>query len=196
MNDIEECLTHGYILAGGKSSRMGIDKGLMLLNGKAIVQYVIDQMQPVVGKLVIVSNNQEYSKFGFEVINDLIHDIGPAGGIYSALNHSTTEKNFIISCDMPFVNSDAIRFVVKNAFQSEITIPLHHQNVEPLFGVYSKTCLPKWEELIGNGMLKMHDLIEYFNVLKLDVGINDLFAGNIFMNINTNSDFEKAIHRN
>ena len=70
---------NGYVLAGGKSSRMGKDKGMIIYNGKAIIEYIIEQLKPLVNKLVIVSNNFEYEKFGVEVINDLLKDIGPVG---------------------------------------------------------------------------------------------------------------------
>ncbi|MCX6312923.1 MAG: NTP transferase domain-containing protein, partial [Bacteroidetes bacterium] len=70
----------GFILAGGKSSRMGTDKGLIIFNEETIIQQVIAQLKPVVNNLVIVSNNTTYEKFGLEVIGDIIKDIGPAGG--------------------------------------------------------------------------------------------------------------------
>jgi molybdopterin-guanine dinucleotide biosynthesis protein A len=84
---------NAYILAGGKSSRMHTDKGLLLFEGKAMVQYFIEQLQPIFSKLFIVSNNPEDEKFRLEVIPDSIKDIGPAGGIYTALKHSNSDNS-------------------------------------------------------------------------------------------------------
>src|ERR1035437_7677768 len=96
---------NGYILAGGKSSRMGTDKGLLVFNKKTIIQHVIAQLKPVVKEVIIVSNNRDYEKFGVKVIADIIKNIGPAGGIHAALSHSNTNHNFIVSCDMPFITA-------------------------------------------------------------------------------------------
>ena len=193
MNRANKYFTNGYILAGGKSSRMGIDKGLILLNGKAVVQHVIDALIPVMENIVIVSNNPEYQQFGLGVIEDLVKEIGPAGGIYTALNHSYSQQNFIVSCDMPFIKSEAIKFIIKNSTQHEITLPMHHQSLEPLFGVYSKTCLPKWKELTESGMIELRLLAEQFNFLKLNIDRNNLFNELHFLNINTKVDFENAV---
>lgn len=192
MNDRKNII-NGYILAGGKSSRMGTDKGLLLLNGKLIIQHVIEQLQPTVQKVVIVSNNTDYDKTGLEVIGDIIKDIGPAGGIYTALSHSTTKYNFVVSCDMPFISSYAIDYVIQHSFQSQITLPILQEKIEPLFGVYSKDCLLKWEELIGKGIIKLQTLINNFDTLQLDVTENDLFNEVLFANINTKNDLESAI---
>ncbi|MEX2564732.1 MAG: molybdenum cofactor guanylyltransferase [Cyclobacteriaceae bacterium] len=146
--------TTGYILAGGKSSRMGEDKGLKLFNGKALVKTVIVQMQLAVDKVVIVSNNKYYQQFGLEVIEDVVKNIGPAGGIYTALQHISTDKNFIVSCDMPFVIAESIAFMLKNSDDSEITMPEMNRKLEPLFGVYSKICLPGWKALIDDDCIK------------------------------------------
>lgn len=64
-----------------------------------------------------------------------------AGGIHTALQHSSTEKNFITSCDMPFISSEAITFLLNNSEGAEITLPKMNEQLEPLFGVYSKRCL-------------------------------------------------------
>ena len=184
---------NGYILAGGKSSRMGKDKGMIIYNGKAIIEYIIEQLKPLVNKLVIVSNNFEYEKFGVEVINDLLKDIGPAGGIYTALNHTKEELNFIVSCDMPQINKEAIAFIIKNSTNSQITVPEKGGEIEPLFGVYTKDCLTKWAECIKQREIKLKEMITNFKLNIINTDDNILFNDNFFMNINTNKDLNNAI---
>ncbi|HMS64197.1 MAG TPA: molybdenum cofactor guanylyltransferase [Ignavibacteria bacterium] len=186
---------NGYILAGGKSSRMGIDKGSMLFQNKPIIEYIIDQLQPAASKVVIVSNNSnktKYEKFGIEVIEDEIKDSGPAGGIYTALNHSDTEMNFIVSCDMPFIKTNAVRYVIENTEDFQITLPVHGENIETLFGVYGTNCRSKWHELINQKNLKLQEMVLNFKLNKVNVDNNELFTESIFMNINDKNDFEKA----
>ena len=187
--------TNGYILAGGKSSRMGTDKGLLLFEGKAMIQYVIEQMQPIFDKLVIVSNNPEYEKFGLEVIPDLIKDIGPAGGIYTALNHSEAKLNFMVSCDMPFVTQEAIAFIVKNADENQIVLLENLGKLEPLFGVYSKECEEKWLQLIQQNTIKLQEMVSYFKLKIIPIENNEIFAASFFKNINTKEDFNNALNR-
>jgi molybdopterin-guanine dinucleotide biosynthesis protein A len=187
--------TNGYILAGGKSSRMGTDKGLLLIEGKAMIEYVIQQMQPLFSNLVIVSNNPEYEKFGLKVIPDLIKDIGPAGGIYTALNHSDNQLNFIVSCDMPFVTKEAIAFMVTNSNESQIVLLENQGKLEPLFGVYSKDCEEKWLQLIQQGKVKLQDMVLHFKLKTLSVENNEIFPASFFKNINTKADFNNALNR-
>ena len=183
----------GYILAGGKSSRLGTDKGLIILKSKPIIEYVINQLKPAVNKIVIVSSNKEYWKFGFEVITDTIINSGPAGGIHAALNNTSTEKNFMVSCDMPFITTDSIEYIINESANYQITVPVFKGKYEPMFAVYSKECFVKWEELIKQGTNKMMDIINYFKVLKLNVDSTSLFTDSTFININTPDDLEYAI---
>ena len=185
---------NGYILAGGKSSRMGKDKGLINYNGIAIVEHIIGQIKPLVNKLVIVSNNIEYEKFGFEVINDLMKGIGPAGGIYTALRHTDLELNFIVSCDMPYINKDGVQYIIQNSIHSQITVPEKDGITQPLVGVYSKDCLNKWTQLIQQRKIKLQEMILHFKLNIINVNDNILFDNNFFMNINTKKDLDNAIN--
>jgi molybdenum cofactor guanylyltransferase len=187
--------TNGYILAGGKSSRMGTDKGLLLIGGKAMIEYVIEQMHSVFDKLVIVSNNPEYEKFGLEVIPDLIKEIGPAGGIYTALKHSDSQLNFMVSCDMPFVTKEAIEFLVINYNDSQIVLVENQGKLEPLFGVYSKDCEEKWLQLIQQEKVKLQEMVLHFQMKTLPVENNEIFKESFFKNINTKEDFNNALNR-
>lgn len=185
--------SNGYILAGGKSSRMGEDKGLMLFNGKPVVQYVIEALVPVVNEVVIVSNNPAYEAFGLKVIADDIKEIGPAGGICAALQHSRSENNFIIGCDMPFVKSEAIEALIKKSNGYQITLPLRKGQLEPLFGVYDTACKDEWMRLVKEGTVKLHELVKHFSLQQLNVDHDVVFTEKTFMNINTRQEFEEAL---
>jgi len=178
----------GYILAGGKSSRMGTDKGLLLFEGKPMIQYVIDQMQAVFTKVVIVSNNPEYEKFGLEVLPDLIKDIGPAGGIYTALQHSETQFNFVVSCDMPFVTASAIKFIIYNTKDNQIVLVQNRGKIEPLFGIYAKDCEQAWLHLIEQHKIKLQEMVLHFKFKAIPIENKEIFGKNFFKNINTIED--------
>lgn len=180
-----------YILAGGKSSRMGRDKGLMLLGNKPMVEHVAFQLQQVTNKVVIISNNIAFEKPGLEVIPDLIKDIGPAGGIYTALSHSSTALNFIISCDMPLMTASVIDFIISQSSEFEITIPVLNGRLEPLCSVYSKKCLYRWQSLIQSGAFKLHDIVSHFYCLPVDMNGMNGFDEALFLNINTPEDVNK-----
>lgn len=141
----------------------------------------------------IVSNNAKYEKFGLEVIPDLIKDKGPPGGIHAALRHTNSEKIFIVSCGMPNITTDAIQYMIERSSKSQITLPVNNGKTEPLFGVYSKKCLPLWQQLIEQGMIKLQMMITHFDLLKINVGDNELFSDSLFLNINDKNDFQKAL---
>jgi molybdenum cofactor guanylyltransferase len=180
----------GYILAGGKSSRMGTDKGLMQLNDKHLIEYSIEKLKAVFNKVVIVSNNPEYKKLGLEVIPDELLDIGPAGGIYTALAHSATTHNFITSCDMPFITPEAINFMISN-LDSSIVIP-NQGKLEPLFAVYATSCKTKWLQLVQQGIVKLQELITHFPCNRINIANHPLFNESFFMNINNREEFLRA----
>jgi molybdopterin-guanine dinucleotide biosynthesis protein A len=80
----------GLILAGGKSSRMGEDKGFLLRNGKPFIQYSIDALTPLVSEIIIVSDHPKYDVFRLKRINDITKNSGPVAGICSGLEASST----------------------------------------------------------------------------------------------------------
>ncbi|MBN9349902.1 MAG: molybdenum cofactor guanylyltransferase [Chitinophagaceae bacterium] len=183
----------GYILAGGKSSRMGVDKGLLLFNGEPLVLGIIKQLQVPTHEVIIIANNPEYKKFGLPVLSDLIPGIGPAGGIYTALQHSPSEKIFVTACDMPFINSAAVDYIIQHSSQAEITIPVFFGKVQPLFAVYSKNCLMKWKALIESGETRLQSMVEMFDLKKIPVEDNPIFDDLLFTNLNNKTDFSNAL---
>ena len=102
----------GIILAGGKSERMGTDKGLILYKGKPFIKHVYEAMKAVLGNnIVVVSSNAAYDAFGYRRIEDLIADKGPVGGLYTALKQSKTKLNLVLSVDVPLISSELLKSI-------------------------------------------------------------------------------------
>lgn len=169
---------------------MGEDKGLMKFKGKLLVQHALEVLSKLFAGVVIVTGNSGYANFGFKIIDDRIINAGPAGGILSALNHSRYEHNFISACDMPFINEAAVSFMIENSSGAEITVPVFKGKMQPLFGVYSSTCLSKWEEYVINGERKLELLVRQFRLRLVDVDSYEFFNDKTFANMNTPDDIK------
>lgn len=184
----------GIILAGGKSSRMGSDKGLTLFNNKPLINYVIDVLQPLCEKIIISANNSEYDKFGYDVIKDIVPDSGPMGGIYSALMHSTTDVNIVLSCDSPFVKTQTFEYLLEKYDDTDICVPMQSSGkYEPLCGIYKKSVIPYFKEFIENKNYKIPMVFEIvkFQEVKITEN-NEFFNFQTFRNLNSKEDIKQA----
>jgi molybdopterin-guanine dinucleotide biosynthesis protein A len=180
------------ILAGGKSSRMKQDKGLMLVNGKPMVQHLIDVSQSLKLKTILIANNTEYTAFGIPVYEDVYKESGPLGGIHSGFTHSQTPRIIVLSCDTPFVNTALIKHLIEASNSHDITVPRHGFKTHPLIGVYSRNILNLLIESIDNNNLRVIDLIKKTIHLTLDV--TTTFSADIFENINTKKDLYAQVN--
>lgn len=179
----------GIVLAGGKSSRMGKDKGILELDGKRIVKHVLDALDTVVDEIIIIANNDHYNNLGYPVYEDIIKDCGPMGGIHTGLSFSNTMKNIVLSCDIPFITSKMISYIISESGDYEITVPKHENKLEPLCAVYSKKCADKLKELLEKKEWKMQEALQYFNTQQLRLSGAKEIEKN-FININTPQDFK------
>lgn len=175
----------GIILAGGKSSRMGEDKGLMLLNGKPMIQYVIDAVSKLTDKIIIVSNSSKYEQFGCKVIPDVVKDKGPLGGIISGLEQTTSERNWILSCDTPYISVEILRELMETMGEEQIRITSAGDKIHPLIGTYRKSALIPLKEQLALNELKLTKAFEGVEKTIFDANHYPL---NCFKNLNKKED--------
>jgi len=129
----------GIILAGGKSSRMGTDKGFVIYKNKAFIQHIIEAINPLVDEIIIVSNNPDYDIFRLKRIDDIIENAGPLAGVYSGLYHTTTENNLVVSCDVPMINSETLSLLINEIDETSDVVQLESQGkTMPLIAAYKK----------------------------------------------------------
>lgn len=180
----------GFILAGGKSRRMGTDKALLTFQEKPLLEHMIKLIGPFCNTIAISGQNPDYSIFGVEMVPDLYSGCGPIAGIYSSMNHSGCDWNLLVGVDVPYVNEELLFLLISNIGERDCIIPQHTSGVEPLIGLYHRRALPVVEEMIKGGNYKLTDLVSKLNTQYLDC--NDLVKKypRLFMNINRLDDYQ------
>ncbi|MHC4290589.1 MAG: molybdenum cofactor guanylyltransferase [Planctomycetota bacterium] len=154
------------IMAGGQSRRMGQDKTILEINGTPAIKYVYDQLRPHFDQILISSNNiAEHNFVGAEVVPDEVAGKGPLMGIASALKVSRNDINFVMACDIPEINIDLVRRLVKKGRNFDAVVPqTGPSKYEPLFAVYRKSMLAAIDESIISGNFKILDPLKKCNV--------------------------------
>jgi molybdenum cofactor guanylyltransferase len=149
------------ILAGGKSSRMGRDKGLADYAGFPLVQYALDACMKITDTLLISTRNQEYRRFGYPLIADNFQEIGPIGGLEAALSVSQTELIVICPCDMPGIHEDILAaLLMKSQGVHAVVAEDTYGKVYPVLGVYNRSALPVIREQIELGEYQLTRLLQ------------------------------------
>lgn len=185
--------TTGIILAGGKSSRMGFDKGLAEINGKTSIEYVYDTLKKITGRIIVVANNDAYDFLGLPVYEDILKGYGPLGGIHTGLTVSDTKKNLIIACDMPFITEKLLQHIIDETGNYEIALPVAEDEIHPLCACYTKQITVYLQNLMMNKILKMKKIIQFFDFKKISLDDKfDFYSPELLMNINTIEELNKV----
>ena len=111
----------GFILAGGGSSRMGMDKGLLEIDGVPLIvrtARLVDGVDRMVSAATVVGRPETYQRIGLRAIADNWPGCGPLGGIATALRASDTEWNLIVACDLPYLACEWLQFLSRRARES------------------------------------------------------------------------------
>jgi molybdopterin-guanine dinucleotide biosynthesis protein A len=189
----------GFVLAGGRSSRMGTDKAALLLNGNTLLQHAIQIVGSVTrGPVSILGSRQLYGLYG-QVIEDLYPGCGPLAGIHSALSHSRTRFNLIIAVDTPFLSSEFLRHMATRAVETgaAVTVPEIGGYIQPLCAVYSRDFLPIAENALKSGAFKIVPLFPKDGTCVVTEAelARFAFSPEMFDNLNTPEDMERARQR-
>lgn len=183
-----------FIIAGGKSRRFGDDKSLFMFRGRPLIEYVVEAIQQVIEKIVIVGDNSgKFDYLGLPSHGDIISGIGPLGGLHTALKIAETEKIFVFACDMPGLNTGLIRYMSALTIGShDAIVPVIDGFYEPLHAVYSKKCIEPVEKRINEGTRQIVSILKDFTIRKVTEEEISAYANpqTVFRNINFQNDLE------
>jgi molybdopterin-guanine dinucleotide biosynthesis protein A len=139
----------GFILAGGKSLRMGTNKSLLMIGGLTVIEREVNLMKDLFQEVILITNQSEdFSFLNLPMQEDIHKNTGPLAGIHSALVHTKTDKNFIISCDMPLMTEGVMKYLIEYPTDKLITIAKADNFVQQLCGVYSQSLISFIENII------------------------------------------------
>lgn len=180
------------LLAGGKSQRMGTDKGLLDLNGKAFIKHICNALQPIVGSnILIVSSNKEYDALNFTRVEDIIENKGPVGGLYTALKESKTKINLVLSIDVPLVSTELLEWLIENHDETYmVTQTKSGDKTSPLIGIYDRSMRIVFGEHMAGNQLKLRQVIE--DVKHQTLEIPEKWHNQV-QNINTQEEYQNLI---
>lgn len=151
----------GVILAGGRAQRMGgIDKGLILLNGKPMVEHVIAALRAEIGNLLINANRnlEQYAAFGYPVVPDIMDGyLGPLAGMASGMRACATRYIVTAPCDSPLVANNLVRRLYETLAREGADISVAHdgERMHPVFALMRRDLLPDLLEYLNAGERKI-----------------------------------------
>jgi molybdopterin-guanine dinucleotide biosynthesis protein A len=184
-----------FILAGGKSTRMGADKAFLEFEGRTLLARALALARSVTSDVRIVGNTANFSSFA-PVVEDVFPGCGPLAGIHAALRASSAELNLMLAVDMPFVPEELLRYLIRRAQETAavVTVPLAGGGWQPLCAVYRREFAEVAETALRQGRYKIDPL---FGVIKsLAIEEEELlqagFSPDAFRNLNTPADIDLA----
>lgn len=182
------------ILAGGKARRMGeVDKGLMQVDKRPMIQYVLEALYGQIDQIIINANRNQstYESFGFPVISDTAEGFqGPLAGMATAMAYVNTEYILTMPCDSPFIPDDYVSRMYDTLLReaSEIGVADNGERIQPVFSLIPTALLPSLEEFLSGGERKIDTW--FFKHKLCKVSFSD--KPDMFMNINTRDDIERV----
>lgn len=188
----------GFVLAGGKSTRMGQDKATLSLNGRTLLEHALTALRQVCRDVFVLGRYERYGTLA-PTYEDIYPGCGPLGGIHAALSNSQTQFNLIIAVDTPFLVPEFLSYLAERAVASgkAVTTPEIDDYTQPLCTVYSLDFLPIAERAIKAGNYKIVPLFprDQTLVIKQSELPQFAFSTEMFENLNTPEDLERARRR-
>lgn len=185
----------GLILAGGSGTRMGFDKTSLPWNGTTLLVHLEKIVSSIMSETLIVGLRGGRPT-GISTQTVCIAEprkLGPLGGLRHGLSAMHHPKALVIACDMPFISTEAIEALWKESEGFEATLPETDDGLHPLFGIYTRSCLPHVEIKLEQGERKF---ISFFDLVKTQFintsGRRDFWARTL-VNLNSPEEFKRAL---
>lgn len=187
------------VLAGGKNRRLGRSKALETIVGKSLIERVVDRLKPQTSQILVVTSREQPDlpvACKAEILVDIYPDKGPLGGIYTGLLASQSSHNIVVACDMPFLNTELLHYMIELSHNFDVVVPrLGEGMVEPIHAIYSKRCLDNIKTQLEGSELEVYAVLKKMSVRYVEQAECQRFDPQLlsFFNINCQSDLDQAV---
>lgn len=186
----------GVVFCGGKSSRMGADKALLVdAKGRALIERALATLDPWVDELCIACGpSARYGELGRRQVLDRIADGGPLAGLEAALSAASTPWIYALACDLPRADGAVFARLLERAQRDDLDACWLSTAAgdEPLYAVYSTRCLPAVRAALDAGQRRMNSFLDLtIDGRALRVGTERTDVGELAFNVNTPADWDR-----
>lgn len=149
----------GFVLAGGRSSRMGRDKALLPVGQETMLARTCRLVHDAAGSVTLIAPPDRYP--GYRAVADQIEHCGPLAGLYTALSITPADWNLIVSCDLPNLTAALLDQLLARAARTaaDAVVAQTAAGLEPLCAVYHRRSLAAARACLDRKILKMHDFL-------------------------------------
>lgn len=181
------------ILAGGQNSRMNYrNKAFLELEGITFIERIIRVLSKFNDIMIAAKNPLVYKHLGCRGIEDIIIGCGPMSGIHAGLTQACHDDVLVIACDMPFISHKVIQEIVDKRHGYQAAIPIMNHRIQPLSGIYNRSCLKQIEADMEQGQWKLTRFLEKVNTRYIPI---HRYEKKSFENINTIMDYKNINKR-
>jgi molybdopterin-guanine dinucleotide biosynthesis protein A len=188
-----------FILAGGKSTRMGTDKAFVEYEGRTLLARALDLARSVASDVWIVGSKEKFAAFA-PVVEDVFCDCGPLGGIHAALLGSSTDLNLMLAVDMPFVSRAFLQYLItqaRSAPDAAVIVPSSDGRRQPLCAIYRREFAAVAERALRTRQNRIDRLFDEVRtrVIEQEELEGAGFSPSLFRNLNTPEELEAERRR-
>ncbi|OFZ73212.1 MAG: hypothetical protein A2451_16740, partial [Bdellovibrionales bacterium RIFOXYC2_FULL_39_8] len=178
------------------------------IGNELAIERTVKMMRRIFSQLILITNTpNEYAFLSLPMYSDLFKQQGPLAGIHAALKNVESEKVFIISCDMPLITEETIRFILDYPSFLPIVVPKADGFVQQLCGIYSRSVVELAEGLLSSSdeeegrdkhqhkrKCKVMSLLEMAGATKIEMEqeFGD-YKANSFLNMNRLDEYEAIL---
>ena len=182
----------GLVLAGGKSQRMGQDKGLLQYHGKPQQEHIADLLAPLCEQVYLSCRPAQMDNIqsSYSLLPDSFQGLGPFGGIVSAFRQYPDAAWFVVACDLPLLEEATLSFLQQHRNASKVAScfqsPLN-EFPEPLISIWEPRSYPILLQFLAQGYSCPRKVLINSNIEQLQVPNPESL-----MNVNRPEEYEKV----
>jgi molybdopterin-guanine dinucleotide biosynthesis protein A len=176
----------GFVLTGGRSTRMGRDKAMLPIGGQTLCEEIGDVVSSVAEKVFFIGHPERYQHLRYECVADIHPDLGPLSGLEAALGLNRAEFHIVVSCDALNVRAEWLRAMLAEAELGGqcVVAEDHFGKSQPLCGIYRSCCLPVVRKALLERRLRMMDLLT-------ELGARTVKINGVMLNLNTPEEYDE-----
>ena len=154
----------GIVLCGGRSTRMGQDKGLMSFGDETMRERVLRRVAEVAEAVIVVGRTDQPGN----TLHDAIEDQGPLAGIAAGLAASTTDLNIVVACDLPLVRPAVLKRLIDSIGDADIAVAIVDGHPSVLCGVYRSRLAAAAQTLLDSGERRVKALLDHLKIVRVN----------------------------